>query len=162
MPASSAKSGMLRADSPDLYALAQRMRKTSPKLERLMKAEMRQVAEPLRRAVASEASWSTRIPKATKASTRFTKRTQQVIITVNRKQAPHARPINNDGRPGYFKHPVPVRVAGTVRGRARQALRGNTVWQKADPFFADAIRKSDGRQDQAIAQVARKFEQQIF
>jgi hypothetical protein len=97
----------IRFESPDLYKLTKDLQAVDRKLAVEMKKQMRKVAEPIRARVASEASWSKRIPGATKVSTRFTAKTQQVIITVNRKQAPHARPLENDGKEGFFTHPDP-------------------------------------------------------
>lgn len=150
----------IRIDTTDLYDLSKRLQGVDKKLATAMKREMRKVAEPIRARVASEASWSKRIPGATKVSTRFTARTQQVIVTVNRTQAPHARPLENEGREGFFKHPIPVRAAGSRRGRLRQAVKGNQVKQRARPFFAKAINSEDHRIDAAIEEVARDFERQ--
>lgn len=141
-------------DSPDLYDLTKQLQQVDKKLATGMKAEMRKVAEPIRRAVAAEASWSSRIPKATKVSTRFTARTQRVIITVNRKQAPHARPLENDGREGTFTHPVFDRRSRVLRRRV-------LVRQRARPFFAKAIKKQDHRLDAAMTQVAKDFEKKL-
>jgi hypothetical protein len=150
----------IRIESRDLYTLTKQLQGVDRKLATAMKAEMRQVAEPIRARVADEASWSKRIPGATKVSTRFTARTQQVIITVNRAQAPHARPLENDGKEGFFTHPLPVKTARTRRGRLRQSLKSHTVKQRARPFFAKAIKSQDRRIDRAIEQVARNFERQ--
>lgn len=160
MPAGSAKAGAIRIESRDLYALTKQLQGVDRKLATAMKREMRKVAEPIRRRVATEASWSKRIPKATKASTRFTAKTSSVLITVNRRQAPHARPLENDGREGFFEHPIPIRAAGTRRGRLRQARRGSTVRQAARPFFAKAILREDHNIDRALERVADDFERQ--
>lgn len=147
----------IRIDSPDLYALTKDLQAVDKKLAVEMKKQLRAVAEPVRRRVAQEASWSRRIPKATKASTRFTKKTTAVLITVNRKQAPHARPLENDGREGSFSHPV--FASRTRRGRARQVLSGSrNVQQRARPFFAKAIKSQDHRIDAAVLQIAKDFE----
>lgn len=144
----------------DLYALTKRLEGVDRKLATAMKREFRRVAEPIRARVAAEASWSKRIPQATKVSTRFTAKTQAVIVTVNRKQAPHARPLEHEGQEGFFTHPIPVHAAGTRRGRLRQAVKSHEVKQKARPFFAKAINSEDSRIDAAIEAVARDFEKQ--
>jgi hypothetical protein len=150
----------IRIDSSDLYKLTKQLENVDKKLATAMKREMRQVAEPIRSRVAAEASWSKRIPKATKVSTRFTAKTQQVIITVNRAQAPHARPLENDGKEGFFTHPIPVKAASTRRGRLKQAVKSHTVKQRSRPFFAKGISSQDHRIDAAIEAVARDFERQ--
>ena len=149
----------IRIDSRDLYRLTKDLQNVDRKLAAEMKKQMRQVAQPIRDRVAEEASWSTRIPDATKVSTRFTARTQNVIVTVNRAQAPHARPLENQGEEGFFTHPV--FAAKTRRGRLRQVARGRMVQQPARPFFAKAIKASDHRIDAAIEQVAKDFEKKL-
>lgn len=144
----------VRVESRDLYRLTKDLQQADKKLATAMKAEMRKVAEPIRQRVADEASWSRRIPKATKVSTRFTARTTAVLITVNRKQAPHARPLENDGKPGTFVHPV---FGRKTRFRGRPVV----ARQQARPFFAKAIKASDYRIDRAIDQVAADFEKRI-
>ena len=145
------RGGGIDVSSTDLYKLTKDLQQVDKKLATAMKARMREVAEPIRKRVADEAAWSRRIPKATKVSTRFTARTQAVIVTVNRKQAPHARPLENAGRAGTFTHPL---FGRTRRITGRRLL----VKQQARPFFAKAIRASDHRIDAAIEQVARDFE----
>lgn len=151
----------IRIESRDLYALTKDLQAVDKKLAVEMKKQLRAVAEPVRRRVAQEAAWSKRIPSATKASTRFTKKTTAVLITVNRKQAPHARPLENDGREGFFTHPIPIRAASTRRGRLRQAVKGDQVKQRARPFFAKAIKSQDHRIDAAVEQVAAEFEKKL-
>lgn len=146
-----ARRGAVQIESRDLYRLTKDLQGIDKKLATAMKAEMRKVAGPIRDRVAAEASWSKRIPQATKVSTRFTTKTQAVLITVNRKQAPHARPLENDGKAGTFTHPVFGR-------RTRFRGRPVTVKQPARPFFAKAVKASDYRIDRAIEQVAREFE----
>lgn len=148
------RGAVVEIQSRDLYKLTKDLQGVDRKLATAMKAEMRKVAEPIRQRVADEASWSKRIPKATKASTRFTAKTTAVLITVNRKQAPHARPLENDGKEGTFLHPV---FGRKTRFRGRPVV----TRQKARPFFAKAIKASDYRIDKAIDQVAADFEKRI-
>lgn len=72
------------------------------------------------------ASWSTRIPGATKVSTSFTARRPGVSVVVDRKKAPHARPFEHGGQPGEFRHPV---------------FGNREVWepQAARPFLEPAL-----------------------
>lgn len=152
--------GQVTAESRDLYELTNRLKGADKKWATEFKREIAKVAEPIRRRVAAEASWSRRIPGATKASTRFTKKTNTVIITVNRRLAPHARPLENDGKEGTFEHPV--FVSKTRRGRAAQVLgRKRTVRQQARPFFAKAIKSQDHRIDAAVEAVAADFERRL-
>lgn len=90
---------------------------------------VRKQARPMLRQTAQEpladarknASWSTRIPGATRISLRFSRRFSGVTLYVNRRKAPHARAFENQGKPGQFRHRV----------------YGKDVWvnQSARPFF---------------------------
>lgn len=77
------------------------------------------------------ASWSTRIPSATKVSTSFTARRPGVSVVVDRKKAPHARPFEHGGEPGEFRHPVFKTTTGIRK----------TPWvpQAARPFLSLAL-----------------------
>lgn len=150
MPVGSAKQGSVRIESVDLYKLKKDLDAIDKKIAREMKKEMVAAAQPIVQRVRTEASWSKRIPAATDARTRFTKKTTQVIITTNAKKAPHARPINNDGKEGFFTHPVPIRAAKTRRGRLRQAAKGDQVKQAARPYFYGPILAADHNVEAAV------------
>lgn len=157
MPAGSSHGGTVRVTSPDLYRLVKDLDQVDKKIAREMKKEMRLAASPIVRRVQAEAAqFSKRIPPAVKASTRFTRKTSSVIITVNARQAPHARPINNDGKPGFFTHPIPIKAAGSRRGRLRQARKGDQVKQKARPFFYGPIVAADHDVEAAVQRAADK------
>ena len=53
----------------------------------------------------ANASWSTRIPAATRLSIRFTRNPGVDVITDGRR-APHAHVYENEGRPGRKSHPL--------------------------------------------------------
>jgi hypothetical protein len=92
-----------------------------------LRRRLKAAADPIRAQVRANASWSRRIPGAVSIGTKFTKRSTGVFIKVNSKRAPHARPLENNGQPGTFRHPV----------------FGRDVWvvQRARPFFfADTAR----------------------
>lgn len=86
------------------------------------------VQKPLQQAKAN-AGWSTRIPKATKIQTSFSKKKAGVAIVVNRHKAPHARPLEHGGRPGFVRHPVMGNREKWVRQPARPFL-----WPAAAPW----------------------------
>lgn len=158
MPTGSSKQGGVRVESKDLYALSKDIKALvgGNKIVNNMKREMRQAADPIVQKVRAEASFSKRIPPAVKASTRFTKKTTSVLITVNARQAPHARPINNDGKAGFFTHPIPIKAASSRRGRLRQARKGDQVRQKARPFFYGPIVAADHDVEAAVWRAADK------
>lgn len=79
-------------------------------------------AQPMKRQVQANASWSSRIPGAVGVQVRFTAKKVGVSVFVSRKKAPHARPIENSGRPGEFIHPL-------------FGDQSNPVRQPARPFF---------------------------
>jgi hypothetical protein len=54
----------------------------------------------------SNASWSSRIPRSLRTTVSLTKRSAGVSLTANLKVAPHARALENLGKPGMIRHPV--------------------------------------------------------
>lgn len=94
------------------------------------------VAEDAKR----RASWSARIPRATRVSVTFSGRTPGVSVVVNRNRAPHARPFEHGGGEGTFRHPV--------YGR-----RGVWVSQVARPFLAPALTAKGDEAAKKIADV---------
>lgn len=96
--------------------------KSFPKdVQREFRPKLRAAASEALGDVKRNASWSNRIPQAAKVGLRFGKRFQGVTLYVNRKRARHARPWENAGKPGSFRHRV----------------FGQDVWvsQRARPFF---------------------------
>lgn len=79
----------------------------------------------------TNAAWSKRIPKATRLSISFSKRRAGLKIQTNKNPAPHARPMEHRGRPGWFRHPLFGRPKKWVRQRARPFL-----WPAAKPLMA--------------------------
>lgn len=109
-------------------------------------AVRRELAPALRRAAQStvtqirlNASWSSRIPAAVSISTSFGRR-PGVVLRVNSRRAPHARPLENDGRPGTIRHPV---------------YGNREVWvsQPARPFFYRAVEATADQIRDEIADV---------
>lgn len=90
-------------------------------LSAALRKGLRNAADPIKRQVQANASWSSRIPAAVAVGTAFSKKRTGVFLRVNSKKAPHARPMENDGSAGTFRHPV----------------YGRDVWvtQQARPFF---------------------------
>lgn len=72
-----------------------------------VRVEMMRVASPMLAQAKANASWSTRIPGAIRASARLSKKRQGFSIIVNRKKAPHGRAFEGLTRKGNtFRHPV--------------------------------------------------------
>jgi hypothetical protein len=117
-------------DAQELGKLARDLKELEggKKLQAALRRNLKAAAEPAAAQVRSNASWSSRIPGAVGVKARFTSRSPGVSIFVSRTKAPHARPIENDGKSGTFQHPV---FARTKRGGRRYV----TATQPARPFF---------------------------
>lgn len=94
----------------------------------------------------SRASWSSRIPGATRIAIRFTGKAAGASVVVSAARAPHGRPYEHLGAGGTFRHPV----------------YGRDTWvtQRARPFLfpaAAAKREAVARAiDQAVEQALRR------
>lgn len=102
--------------------------KVPKELKRELRPGLRKAAAPMLAAAKANASWSTRIPRATRISITFSGKRAGVAITVNKNRAPHARPYemgSGSGRSAFFRHPV----------------YGHDVWvsQKTRPFLWPAF-----------------------
>lgn len=87
-----------------------------------VRPELRKAAQPLVAKVKANASWSSRIPKATKLSISLAGRHPGVRVVVNETKAPHAYYYENDGKQGTFRHPL-------------FGNRSHWYPQRARPFF---------------------------
>ena len=123
-------------DRGQLQALIRDLGAIPPDLKRELRPGLRKAAQPAVARIRSNASWSSRIPGATKISTSFGK-TPGVTIRVNAAQAPHARPIEHDGQPGTFRHP-------------RWGDREHWYDQPARPFFYRAVQEKADQVTNAI------------
>jgi hypothetical protein len=96
-------------------------------LRRELRPRMRQAGEVVRREIQSAAGWSSQIPAAVRLTVAFGSKTGGVRIFVDAKKAPHARPLENMGAEGTFRHPV-------------FGNRDNWVAQAARPFFFKTVK----------------------
>ena len=126
----------------DLTDFIKESGKMPKELSRQMRPMMRQSAQKPLAEVKRNASWSRRIPGATKISVRFTKRFAGTAIVTDKNKARHARPIEHRGKPGTFRH----RVFGTNKW----------VKQKARPFQAPVAKTWFKQADRDIAEVVDK------
>jgi hypothetical protein len=90
----------------EIEGLIRDLGKIPKELKRELRPGLRQAAKPVLDQARLNASWSTRIPKATRISLQFAGRTPGVSIVTNVKKAPHARPYENQGEPGTFRAPL--------------------------------------------------------
>jgi hypothetical protein len=116
-------------------------------IRRELRPILRQVAEPVLAKARQNASWSTRIPGATRISVGFGRRSAGVAITVSSVKAPHARPLENLGRQGNVRHPL-------------FGNRERWVSQRARPFLFPAMASADEalvrETGRVVDEVARK------
>lgn len=90
----------------DVPELIRDLRKVPKDARKGLRVEIRQKGQGVLRLGRSNASWSTRIPRATKLSVRFGKNGPGVSIVTSGQRAPHAALYENNGRPGSFRHPL--------------------------------------------------------
>lgn len=95
-------------------------------LRKELRPRIRAAGDRLRKRIQSNASWSSRIPGAVRMTTSFASKTGGIRIFVNQAAAPEARPLENRGQAGTFRHPV-------------YGHRSTWVSQAARPFFLPAI-----------------------
>lgn len=111
-----------------------------------LKAELRPrlhiAASALTRKIQGAAGFSSRIPGAVRTSVAFGSRTGGVRVYVDQRKAPHARPLENSGKPGTFRHPV-------------FGNRENWVSQPAHPFFFPSVESSRGLVSQQVEAAVR-------
>lgn len=115
-------------------------------LRKEMRPMIRRVGAQALLATRAEASWSTKIPSATRMNVSFSKRSAGASISTNRLRAPGARPLENRGREGFFRHPVNPDKTVWVRQRSRPYISKAT-----QPFAA----KFDAEILTVVDQVAR-------
>jgi hypothetical protein len=89
-----------------LRALIEDLGQLPPDLRRELRPALKKGAQPMLDAMHRNASWSSRIPPATKLTSKLTGGNAGVSIVVNARQAPHARVYENQGVNGIFRAPL--------------------------------------------------------
>lgn len=110
---------------------------------------LRKTGQQALTAVRANASWSTKIPRATRLQISLAGKRPGVAVVTRRNQAPHARPLEHRGQPGRVRHPLFGNRKKWVTQPARPFMT-----QEA-PAWQAAVR--DGIRD-AIDQVAKDSE----
>jgi hypothetical protein len=90
----------------EIRRLIDDMGKIPQDLKVKLRKPLREAGEGVRNRARLNASWSKKIPLATRVSVGFTKRNPGVSVQVNKNRAPNARPFEHGGAPGSFRHPV--------------------------------------------------------
>lgn len=127
----------------EIRRLIDDMGKIPKELKVKLRPELRAAGQIVRDRARVNASWSTRIPAATRVSIGFTKRNPGVSIVVNRRRAPGARPFEHGGTEGTFRHPV-------------FGHRDRWVTQKARPFLYRAAAEEAPEAERRIAAAVDK------
>lgn len=76
-----------------------------PELRVQMRPALSRAGRDMLRQAQINASWSSRIPGATRLSVRFS-RDPGMDIRTDTRRAPHAPYYENEGKPGTFRHPL--------------------------------------------------------
>ena len=109
-------------------------------IRRELRPLLKKVGQPALLAARRNASFSARIPKATKLSISLTKRGAGMKLVTSRILADHARALEHRGQEGMFRHPV---------------NKAKTVWvsQPAQPFLLPAVVPITKNIDQEIGKI---------
>lgn len=125
--------GVAYEGSAGVRLLARNLEGIPKDVRKELRPRLRRAVEPIRAAAQSNASWSSRIPASIKISTSFSGSVSGgVFLRAAAAVAPHARPFENQGKPGTFRHPV---------------FGNREVWvpQRARPFLFPAVRAGRDR-----------------
>lgn len=109
-------------------------------MRRMLRPGLRKAGGRVLTRARSNASWSTRIPGATRIAVKFAGREPGVSIVTNAKRAPHARPYEGITGEATFRHPV---------------FGNREVWvtQRTRPFLAPAADTEGDAVEKDIADV---------
>lgn len=122
----------LKSGNEQLRDFVRDMGKLPDEIRREIRPVLRRSAQGPLQDARRNASWSSRIPGATRISVGFSKRTPGVALVVNRHKAPHARPYENQGKQGTFRSPVFGNRDKWVDHQARPFL-----YKAAEPWMDD-------------------------
>ncbi len=156
-------------DATELKILSKALRKAPAEVRREFRTKWRAAAMIVAESAKSKASFSTRIPDSIKVRGYGA----NIQIRAGGDQAPEAAPLENKGKPGYFKHPVFERKNGDVKGKngrtykeqIRFTTRSNRraiasgkesaapwVSQQAHPYLAPALAEKRAEVTTAIGE----------
>jgi hypothetical protein len=130
----------------ELRKFVRQFPKFPAEIRREIRPMLRKIGQPALTAARQNASYSTRIPKATKLSVLLSKKGAGLRLTTSIAAADDSRALEHRGQPGMFRHPVNP---------------SKTVWvnQKARPFLWPAVepitKSVDNEIGTIVDQVAR-------
>lgn len=143
---------MARAYTPPPFAFRVRVKNElrdliedfGGKMPKEVKAEirplLRKTGQGALMAVRSNASWSTKIPAATRLQITLAGKRPGVAVVTNRHKAPGARPLEHQGRRGRLRHPV-------------FGNRENWVTQPSNPYMTQEAPKWQAEVREGIGEV---------
>jgi hypothetical protein len=112
-------------------------------LRRELRPAIGRAGRSLLNAARLNASWSTRIPNATRLSIRFSRGGPGVSVITDGARAPHAPLYENQGEQGVFSHPLFGNRSHWYSQRARPFL-GPALEAEGPQAFADVVDVVDG------------------
>jgi hypothetical protein len=130
---------MITIDGVQVRAFADQLRDFPREYRKDVRRSIKKAADVLVRDIKGNAAWSSRIPAATKTKVNFGARSAGVLVFVDAKKAPHARPLEFGNKPGFNRHPV-------------FGNRENWVDQPVRPFFIRAVRSNERQVVDAVQQ----------
>lgn len=125
-----------KSGTQELRDLVKDLGKMPKELAREIRPMLRESADRPLQDARNNASWSRKIPGATRITTSFTARAAGVSIKTSRRLAPHSRPYENGGKEGSFRHPVFGNRDVWVTKSARPFL-----YKAAQPWMEDIDNK---------------------
>lgn len=133
--------------SEELKLFIRQLGKVPLDIRQELRPKVRGIGQAALADVRGRAAWSNRIPAATRLSISLSRTRPGVSIVVSKAKAPHARPYENRGSAGAFRHPVFGNRKRWVSQQARPFL-----WPGASPHFE----RVDEQIGQVVDEVARK------
>lgn len=118
----------IRIEHQQVASFARQLANVPTELRRELRPALRSSGEKVAARVRANASWSSRIPAATKTKVSFSK-SGGVMVFTDQKAAPHARPLEFGNAGMFNRHPV----------------FGRDTWvdQPTRPFFMPAVAASE-------------------
>lgn len=124
---------MARKGTLELRAFIKQHGKLDKDIKRFLRKRMREAAQKPLAQAKRNASWSSRIPRATRLSISLSKRRTGITLRTKRNIAPHGRPYEHKGQQGRFRHPV-------FPDPKKDRRQWKWVYQTARPFLWPAAK----------------------
>ncbi|MEU1736462.1 HK97 gp10 family phage protein [Streptosporangium sp. NPDC020145] len=130
-----------QSGTDDLRRLVRDLGKLPAEVRKELRPVLRKAGTRARTRAKANASWSRRIPGAIRLSVSFTKRRPGVALRVDGRRAPNARPLENLGKQGTFRHPLFGDRERWVSQRARPFLfsAAQAEWRPINAEIAAAV-----------------------